>query len=107
QQRLFQPFTQEDSSATRRFGGTGLGLAISRQLIDLMGGSIGFESESGRGSHFWFEAGFARLPSVAVAVAIPPGQRVLVVDDNETNRRITLSQLARLGVEGEAVADGM
>ncbi len=108
QARLFQPFTQADGSATRRFGGTGLGLAISRQLVELMGGEIGFESEPEKGSLFWFELEFTRggVPAEQPTLQIPPGRRILVVDDNATNRRIVIGQLSQWGVHVEAVADG-
>ncbi|MBC7368943.1 MAG: PAS domain S-box protein [Undibacterium sp.] len=108
QGRLFQAFTQADGTTTRKFGGTGLGLAISRQLIELMTGSIGFESEPGRGSTFWFELELPRVTTTAVAgLAVLPGAaRLLVVDDNATNRQILVAQLAGFGLRAEAVADG-
>jgi PAS domain S-box-containing protein len=108
--RLFQPFTQADSSATRRHGGTGLGLAISRQLVELMGGTIGCESEPGVGSCFWFEVELpvAEVPAAPVAAPIlsANGARVLCVDDNSANRDILAGQLAGLGLACETVASG-
>lgn len=100
QAELFEPFTQADASTTREFGGTGLGLIISKRLVELMGGTIGFDSESGGGSRFWFT-----LPQAADAqppVCHPPtglGRlRVLVVDDHDVNRRLVSEQLGRWGV---------
>ena len=107
--RLFQSFVQADGSATRRHGGTGLGLAISKRLVTLMGGEIGLARRSGRGSTFHFTVPFGRQPSEAPAPAARPaslaGRRVLVVDDNATNRRILREQLGHWGMR-VAVADG-
>ena len=105
---LFQKFTQADTSTTRRYGGTGLGLAISKDLIELMGGSIHVESRAGEGSTFWF-----RLPLTAdPAPAAPPvlaelaGIRVLIVDDNEVNRRVVHEQVTGWGMRNSSFATG-
>ena len=99
--RLFQPFVQAEASTARRFGGTGLGLAISRRLVGMMRGEIGVQSERGKGSEFHFTAWFgtpeskAVLPEVAgVALEEFTGARLLVVDDNQANRRILEYQSA-------------
>jgi len=107
---IFEPFTQADETAARRHGGTGLGLAIARQLVELMGGEIAVESEPGRGSIFRFTARFA-VVSAAGPVRTPGAEdlsahraaRVLVVDDNPTNRKLVTSLLHRWGLRpGEA-----
>ncbi|MDF3127728.1 response regulator [Kiritimatiellaeota bacterium B1221] len=94
---LFDKFTQVDASITRRFGGTGLGLAISKQLIELMGGEIHVESEVGKGSEFWFVLELEKSSRThSDALVIPDsveGVRVLVVDDNQTNREIITKRL--------------
>jgi two-component system, sensor histidine kinase and response regulator len=110
QARLFEPFSQADASTTRKFGGTGLGLAISKQLVAMMDGEIAVESQPGRGSRFWFsvrlekQAGPPRAESPAAADLVPA--RVLVVDDNATNREILHHQLTRWDLRSGSAADG-
>ncbi len=132
--RLFQAFAQGDGSTTRRYGGTGLGLTISRQLVELMGGRIGLESEVGRGSTFWFTVTLkpARQPTIRdgaprprttkarparTVVSVGNGSfsvddtgvrvRVLVAEDNPVNQRVAVRMLARLGISADVVANGL
>ncbi|MEM7504600.1 MAG: response regulator [Pseudomonadota bacterium] len=99
--RLFEPFTQADSTTTRRFGGTGLGLSICRALVELMQGEIGVESVPGEGSRFWFTARFDTAQEEATREdgADLRGRRMLVVDDNRSNRHILTRNLQGLGIE--------
>ena len=107
--RLFQPFTQVDASTTRHYGGTGLGLAICRKLATVMGGDIWVESTEGLGSTFHFTV---RLGVADSSPASPPcperleGRRVLVVDDNATNRRVLRLQLERFGMSAVEAESG-
>ena len=109
---LFQPFTQIDASTTRHYGGTGLGLSIVRRLVELMGGESGVESTEGEGSMFWFTARFDASASRAErprgAPQLLSGRRVLIVDDNATNRKVLSRQLEHLGMVPTCVdgADG-
>jgi PAS domain S-box-containing protein len=121
---LFSPFFQADSSSTRRHGGAGLGLNISKQLVEMMGGEIGFHSTGSAGSTFWFTLAFAlpSEPAPAPAATLRPANkhsevrpgvsrpgrnaRILVAEDNPTNRRVLLAQLGKLGYQASAVANG-
>lgn len=109
-QRLFQKFSQIDSSSTRRHGGSGLGLVIARQLAQLMDGEIGFDSLPGQGSVFWFTAVFTigREESATATTLLREleGVQVLVVDDNATNREILENQLTSWGAHVFTAADG-
>ncbi len=111
---LFQPFTQADSSMSRRYGGTGLGLAISQKLVQRMGGRITAESSVGQGSVFQFTISFpldAKSQATVPPLPVPANQpgfsaRILVVEDDPVNQRVVTMMLKRLGVECTIVGDG-
>jgi PAS domain S-box-containing protein len=105
--KLFQPFTQADGSVTRKYGGTGLGLTITKRLVELMGGTIGFESEKEKGSTFWFTIPFEKEARARGKEATDiSGFRGLVVDDNETNRDILSQMLLTWGIRAHTVENG-
>ena len=109
-ERLFESFSQADASTTRRYGGTGLGLAICLRLVEAMDGRIGLDSDVGAGSRFWFELPLA--PAVGTdhhqppVEELPTGLRVLVVDDNATNRLVLAAQLHSWNLNTDVVVDG-
>jgi two-component system, sensor histidine kinase and response regulator len=109
-QQLFRPFSQENGSTTRRYGGTGLGLAISKQLVELMGGRIGVESRKGAGSTFWWDAMFEKQSPDRAQLAIRKdlgGLRCLVVDDNQTNRKIVHHYILSWGMSNGSAENGL
>ena len=109
---IFAPFSQADTSTTRKYGGTGLGLTISTRLVEMMGGKIWVESELGQGSQFHFTArlGLTDAKEIKVGTVAPPeilrGSRVLIVDDNRTNRRILEGMLSRWEMISVSVEEG-
>ena len=106
---LFEPFVQADSSTTRHFGGTGLGLSIVRRLTQLMGGETQIASEQGKGTRVWFQLPLrvVSAPSTpSFAELIRAGRRILVVDDNDSNRRVLASQLTHAGFDVRVASGG-
>ncbi|MCZ6807663.1 MAG: ATP-binding protein, partial [Deltaproteobacteria bacterium] len=113
--KIFTRYQQQDQSASRRFGGTGLGLAISKQLVELMGGKLGIESKVDEGTTFWVEVDLEPGPEDTLRVKGPPGVgdllirqglKVLLAEDNPTNRMVTEALLKKLACEVDIATDG-
>lgn len=121
QAKIFEPFMQGDISTTRQFGGTGLGLAISKELVQMMGGEIGLESEFGKGTTFWFTAKFDELLGVEASLQFDFSKirqkssqtlkktkpKILVVEDNPINQEVALGRLRQLGIKGDVAQNGL
>jgi len=109
QAHIFESFSQVDASTTRKYGGTGLGLAISKKLVEMMGGQIGLESETEKGSTFWFTAIFEKQPDGQEAPLILPadicGKRILVIDDNATSLKFLCASLKSWGCQYHSATD--
>ncbi len=107
---LFKSFSQIDASITRKYGGTGLGLAISKQLVEMMGGRIGVETEEGRGSTFWFSVSLEKQSEDRKMETVVPedirGQHILIVDDHGTNRFVLRELLRSWGCRAEEAENG-
>ena len=112
---VFERFTQADGTTTRTYGGTGLGLTISKQLVEAMGGTIGLESKPGIGTTFWFDVKFENLLPENHGLTVPltfsgPAKltqaRILVIDDNQTNRMVLIKNVEMLGSRVDAVSSG-
>ncbi|MDY6838910.1 MAG: response regulator [Thermodesulfobacteriota bacterium] len=110
QNRLFKSFSQVDASHTRKYGGTGLGLAVSKQLCEMMGGQIGVESEENKGSTFWFTIVLEKQPiqqlSEHIVLKDIRGKRILIVDDNDTNRFVLTEMLKSWGCRIDGAPEG-
>ena len=113
QRQIFEPFCQADNSSTRKYGGTGLGLSIAKQLVELMQGEIGVQSTEGQGTTFWFTAQFAKPETMEPAATLDQSglpdlteHRVLVVDDNRSNREILQARLTEWTLTPSAASTG-